>query len=141
MDGVPEGFRPAEFTGAFLANAGPYWLKHEGECWVVGMRVGVQHMNYLDIAHGGVLTTLADVALSVPVHLSEKPALAVSTVSLATNFLNPAKLGDWLEAEPVVDRLSKRLAHVHGAIRAGDRTLMTMTGVFYIMRPKAETAD
>jgi uncharacterized protein (TIGR00369 family) len=100
------------------------------------MRVTDHHINYIEIAHGGVLTTLADVALSIQVHLSEQPPLNIATIAMSTNFLSGATLGDWLEAEATIDRQGKRTAFVHGSICCGERMLMTMTGVFHILRPK-----
>ncbi len=129
---IPEGFKPAQFKGKYLGHVGPYFTKRTEDTILVGLRIMDHHINYVDIAHGGVLTTLADVALSFQVYLSKTPNPAVTTVNLSTNFLGPAKLGDWLEADGYIDRLGKRLAYVHGSIRSGERILMTSTGVFNI---------
>ncbi len=99
------------------------------------------HMNYIGVAHGGVLATLADVALSYQLYNSEEPPLPVSTVGMTTNFLGGAKLGDWVEAQAVIDRVGKRLAYVHGSIRTGDRMLMTMSGIYNIIRPERGAAS
>lgn len=111
-------------------------MKRAGEVHIVGLRIDEKHINYMDIAHGGVLTTLADVALSFQVHNSERPPLNVATVSLSTHFLSAAKLGDWLEAHCAIDRKGKRLAYVSGSIVRGEYPLMTMSGVFTIIRPR-----
>ena len=134
---TPQGFVPANFSAGFLDHAGPYYLKKGVVPVVVGLRIAAHHMNYRDVAHGGVLATLADVALSWAVYSSERPPLPVSTVSMATSFLGPARLGDWVEACGVIDRIGRNLAYVHGAIFCGDQTLMTMSGVYNIIRPKA----
>ncbi|MFN3231843.1 MAG: PaaI family thioesterase [Alphaproteobacteria bacterium] len=135
MTDIPEGFNPSGFKGRYVNDVGPYWVKQTDAGLVVGLRVAETHINYVDIAHGGVLTTLADVALSLQVNRSEDPPIPVSTVSLTTNFLGPAKLGDWLEAHAHIDRMGKKLAYTSGRITSGGKTLMTMTGVFNIMRP------
>jgi uncharacterized protein (TIGR00369 family) len=134
MDDIPGGFKPAQFNGEFLLRGGPYFVRKRGDAWDVGLRIAEQHINYIDIAHGGALSTLADVALSLQVYRSERPSPAVTTTSLTVNFLDAAKLGDWLEAEASIDRLGKRTAHVHGSIRSGERLLATMSGVFNIFR-------
>ena len=92
-------------------------------------------MNYIGVAHGGVLATLADVALSFQIYDRTGQKLPFSTVSMTTNFLSAAKLGDWVEANATIDRFGKRLAYAHGVIRSGDRMLMTMSGVFSIIQP------
>jgi acyl-coenzyme A thioesterase 13 len=135
---IPSGFVPARFSPGFLDHAGPYYLKEQQGKFMVGCRVSTHHMNYVDTAHGGVLTTLADVALSWAVYNSEVPNRAVSTVSLTTNFLSGVRLGDWIEGAAIIDRIGKNLAYVHGAISCGDRVVMTMSGVFKLIRSKAE---
>lgn len=134
MSDIPEGFKPSGFKGTYLGEVGPYYVKPEDAMLKVGLRVTEKHINYVDIAHGGVLTTLADVTLSLQAHRAEDPALNVTTISLNTNFLGPAKLGDWLVAEGKVDRMGKRVCYTSGRILSGDKVIMTMTGVFNIMR-------
>jgi uncharacterized protein (TIGR00369 family) len=135
MEDVPEGFGPSQFSGEYLLRGGPYFTRKQGDNWAVALRVAEQHTNYIDIAHGGVLSTLADVALSLQPYRSEKPSPQVTTMSLTTNFLAPARLGDWLIAECVMDRLGKTSAYVHGEIRCEERLVATMSGVFNIFRP------
>ncbi len=134
MTSIPEGFEPSGFKGRYLNEVGPYYVKSDGTGLIVGLWIAETHINYVDIAHGGVMTTLADVALSLQVNRSEDPPLPVTTVSLNTNFLGAARLGDWLEAHAQIDRMGKRLAYTSGKIIAGSKTIMTMTGVFNIMR-------
>lgn len=128
------GFAPARFTPGFLDHGGPYWLKPMEGRTLVGLRMAAHHMNYRDMAHGGVLTTLADVALSYQVFASEDPPVPVATASLTTNFLAPARLGDWLVADARIDRIGGRSAHVSGQVLRGDEPLATMSGVFTLHR-------
>lgn len=132
---IPAGFRSANFSRGFLERAGPYWLAPVDGYTIVALRLDEQHINYVDLAHGGVLSTLADVAMSYQVHASETPRLNVVTNSLTCNFLDSAKRGDWIEARAHIDRIGKRLAYTSGEIRRGDTRLMTMSGVFTILRP------
>lgn len=137
MSKVPDGFRSADFTGAFLQRIGPYFVKQEQQRWLVGQHVEQQHVNYLGIAHGGMLSTLADVGLSIQPFLSERPNPEVTTTSMTINFVAAAKLGDWLVVDARIDRISKRIAHVHGSILRDDEVLVTMSGVFRIHRTDA----
>ena len=135
MSDVPEGFERARFSTGFLDVAGPYYTKLEDDYISVGLRVGEAHINGINLAHGGVLCTLADVALSYQLFVSEKPRLNIATVSLNTNFLSGAKLGEWIVAHAKIDRKGKRTAYCSGQIVAeDDRILMTMSGVFALLR-------
>jgi len=131
---IPEGFRPARFSTPFLDVAGPYYTSPNDNGLIVGIRIEERHINGINIAHGGVLSTLADVALSLQLHMSEKPRLDIATVTLNTNFLAGAQLGQWVEAHARIDRKGKRTGYCSGHIIAGDTKLMTMSAVFAIIR-------
>ena len=133
---IPDGFVPANFSRGFLDHSGPYYLKERQGAPIVGCRILPQHMNYIGSAHGGVLATLADVALSLAVYVSETPNRSVSTVTMSTSFLSAARLGEWIEAVGTIDRIGSTLAYAHGSISCDGRTLMTMSAVFNFMRPK-----
>jgi acyl-coenzyme A thioesterase 13 len=138
---IPSGFQPAEFTPGFLDHGGPYWLGPAAEGVgpkaprIVGLRIMAHHINYQDAAHGGVISTFADVALSHAVYDAERPRLAPSTVTLTVNYLAGARLGDWLEARVTIDRLGGRTAYCSGGIWRGEEQLATMSGVFAFRRP------
>lgn len=132
---IPPSFEPAGFTPGFLDHGGPYFLGAQMEgVRVVGLLICPHHINYRDAAHGGVISTFADVALSHAVFDAERPRLAPSTVTLTVNYLAGAKLGDWLEARVRIDRLGGRTAYTSGGIWRGEEQVATMSGVFAIRR-------
>lgn len=132
---LPEGYNPAGFSPGFLDHGGPYYLKaREGAPKLVGLRICPHHINYRDAAHGGVISTLADVALSHAVYDAERPRLTPSTITLQVNYLHAVKLGDWIEARVRIDRLGGRTAYTSGEIFRGEQPVATMNGVFAIKR-------
>jgi acyl-coenzyme A thioesterase 13 len=132
---IPPSFEPAGFTSGFLDHGGPYFLGPEVMgVRVVGLLICPHHINYQDAAHGGVISTFADVALSHAVYDAEQPRLAPSTVTLTVNYLAGARLGDWLETRVRMDRLGGRTAYTSGGIWRGDEQIVTMSGVFAIRR-------
>jgi acyl-coenzyme A thioesterase 13 len=133
---IPSGFEPAGFTPGFLDHGGPYFLGPERDgVRVVGLRIMAHHINYQDVAHGGVISTFADVALSHAVYDAERPRLSPSTVTLTVNYLGGARLGDWLEARVHIDRLGGRTAYTSGGIWRGEEQIASMSGVFAFRRP------
>lgn len=133
---IPEGYEPAGFSPGFLDHGGPYFLKaRPGRPMLVGLRICPHHINYKDAAHGGVISTLADVALSHAIYDAERPRLAPSTIALQVNYLRSARLGDWLEAQVRIDRLGGRTAYTSGEIVCDGEAVATMSGVFAILRP------
>ena len=131
----PEGFVDAGFTPGFLDHGGPYFLKKQADGpKLVGLHICPHHINYKDAAHGGVISTFADVALSHAVYDAERPRLTPSTITLQVNYLLGAKLGDWLEARVRIDRMGGRTAYTNGAIERDGELIATMSGVFSIRR-------
>ena len=53
-----------------------------------------------------------------------------ATVSLNTDFLAPARPGDWIECRGQVTRQTRALVFVRGELTTADRTLMTASGVW-----------
>lgn len=131
----PTGFARAQFSPGFLDHGGPYFLKpRDAAPQLVGLRIEPHHINYQDAAHGGAISTFADVALSHAVYDAERPRLAPATITLQVNYLSGAKLGDWLQADVRIDRLGGRMAYTSGQIQRGEGVIATMTGVFAIRR-------
>lgn len=134
MSDAPAGFVPTDFSPGFLTLSGPYYLKRDEVGCTIGLRVTEAHANYVGVAHGGVMATFADVALSFTVYDSEHPRLQVVSNSLTVNFLSSTRTGDWLEGVCRLDRKGKRIAYTSGEIRRGKEVVMTMTGVYTILR-------
>ncbi len=133
------GWKRVRFGTPFLDASGPYFVPEDPDARGLAMRVLPDHVNYVSAAHGGVLATFADVALSYQLFLLEPGGLPITTVSMAVNYLAPGKLDDWLMLEVRIDRLGGKIAHTSGRLLCGDATLMTMTGVYNLLRPLAAT--
>ncbi len=133
-DPIAAGFAAARFSPGFLDHGGPYWLKREGDRTLVGLEVADHHRNYHDVAHGGVLTTLADVALSYQIYISADPPLPTVTIALTTQFLGAARIGDWIVADARIDRIGGRIGYASGRVVRGEEILATMTGAYSVRR-------
>ncbi|MEM9669094.1 MAG: PaaI family thioesterase [Pseudomonadota bacterium] len=134
---TPHGFEAANFNCSFLDASGPYFIKRLNQQKIIGIRIDKGHINHVQTAHGGVLATLADVALSYQVHVSATPPLPVVTISLTTNFISGARHGEWVEARARIEKMGRRVAHCSADIRTEERMLMTATGVFSIVGPQS----
>src|SRR5918997_3790929 len=93
-------------AGPYLDHVGPLLRRPDG---VIGLPIEPRHLNAAGTAHGGLLASIADHALGRAVNGALEDAGAV-TVSLTTDYLGPAKEGDWLEARTNVERLGGSLA-------------------------------
>lgn len=128
---IPEGFAAIEHTANFGRLTGPFYDRILGGELVRAFRVDERHVNGLMVAHGGMLLTFADIVLGTAVFRASK-ARAV-TMRLVSDFLAPARLGDWVEGQAKVDRQTRTLIYASGALRVGHRPVLTMSGIFHVI--------
>jgi acyl-coenzyme A thioesterase 13 len=134
---VPEGFVPLFRTSPALDLIGPIYSKGTSDDLVIGMRVEAKHCNGRGTAHGGILATLADVALGYTIAFSTNPPTAAVTINLALDYAGMAKLGDWLEIASTIQRHGSRLAFANCYIGVGDERIVRASAVFAIATSNA----
>lgn len=128
---IPPGFEPLFRTSPFLDLLGPFHYRREPDGgFVVGVRVAAKHANARGVAHGGLIATLADIALGYRASLSETPPATLVTASLTTDFAGSAKIGDWLEAHVEVQKVGKRLAFANAYLTVTGERIVRASAVF-----------
>ena len=121
---------------AFLLHCTELWGRLEGEAPAFGFRVLPHHCNPLGACHGGMLLTFVDSFLpNVPRFGPEGDDGATPTVSISTDFLSFAKLGDWVEGRGRLLRRTSNLIFVEGLVTVGDTLVMRASGIFKRGRP------
>jgi uncharacterized protein (TIGR00369 family) len=127
---IPTGFKPLHRTSPFSALVGPLYTKGEGAARTIGLLAEAKHCNSRGIVHGGLLATLADLALGYTIaYLSELPRSAV-TASLAIDYAGSAKVGDWLEVRTDVQKSGGRLTFASCYVHVGDLRIVRASAVF-----------
>lgn len=132
----PPGFEPLFRRSPFLDLLGPFFHRRDDDGLVIGLRVGEKHLNARERAHGGLLMTLADIALGYATSLSVDPPARLTTASLTTDFAGSARLGDWLEARCDIQRLGNRLAFANVYISVEDKRIARASGIFSRETPR-----
>ena len=94
---VPEGFVELPEGLGFTDVLRPLY-RREGDPPTIGMFVQEQHVNLINICHGGVIMTLADVAAAWGVNSARGEVAPAPTLNLGFDFIGAAREGDWLEA-------------------------------------------
>lgn len=134
---VPEGFQPLKRLAAFMEMLGPIYIRSVDQSRVVALRIDEKHLNNAGIAHGGMLVTLADSALGINLSYHDDPPRRMVTVNLSTDFLQPATLGDWLEAHVDIQRVGVHLAFASCNLQSGAKHVLRASGVFAILQSGA----
>lgn len=134
----PEGFtrhyRPSRVTDPWE----PLWSKRLPDRVVIGLHVAEPHTNSRGMLHGGLIATLADNAmgLSCVEVLSAKgqaPAGGLVTVSLATDFIGAAKLGQWVEVDTQYVRTGRTLCFAQCFVTADGDVIARADARFRIL--------
>ena len=129
------GWKCGEGKG-FTGHLGPVWVLDGEKDRAVGMFVADYHCNdFYGTLHGGAIMTLADIGLGHGVARALGGAGCV-TVSLQTQFVATARVGDFVICRSEVIRKSKHLVFVRGLITTGDVTVATAEGIWKVLAPK-----
>ena len=129
---IPNGFRPiGELrTSPFLEHVGPFYFRQQERNLVLGLRVGEAHANARGTAHGGLLMTMADVALGYQLALAQDPPLGATTVSMSADFIGGAAVGEWIESHVEMQQLGSRMAFANAYLTAGDKRVARVSAAF-----------
>ncbi len=132
---VPPGFRPLFRTSPVLELIGPLYCRGEGARLAIGLRAEAKHCNARGTVHGGILATLADVALGYTMAFSTDPPASLVTANLSLDFAGSAKIGDWIETEVDIQKQGSRLSFANCYITAGGQRIVRASAVFLVAGP------
>jgi uncharacterized protein (TIGR00369 family) len=135
---TPAGFEPIHDVG-FIDHVGPVYRRADG---AYGFRAAQKHANLIQVVHGGMLMSFADRALGETAMAAADGANCV-TIQMEMQFIDVARLGDWIEARPEVVRRTGSLVFLRTDLWAGERRVAAATGVWKILRrrPDATPAE
>ena len=130
---VPEGFNAVDGKGPFTDANGPFFEKIVSKDKVIrAFRVEERQLNSIKIIHGGMLMSFADSALATAVrHVSGRPSV---TIKMNSEFLSPAREGDWVESDVEVIRSTRTIAFVRGDLKVGSKVIFKADAIFHYVR-------
>jgi acyl-coenzyme A thioesterase 13 len=129
---VPEGYQPLFRTSPYIELIGPLYSCGEGAALTLGLRTERKHCNLRGTVHGGVLATLADIALGYAMAFSTTPPTNLVTTNLTLDYAGNAREGDWLEARVDIQKLGGRLAFGNCYISRGEERIVRASAVFLV---------
>lgn len=136
----PPGFEPLFRTSPFLGTVGPLFYRRDPERGlVIGLRIAEKHANARGMAHGGLLVTLADIALGYRTAFGEDPPAGLITANLTADFAGAAQVGDWVEAHVDVQKVGSRLAFANAFLVVDGERIVRASAVFTRAAPLAGT--
>ncbi|KAB0489405.1 PaaI family thioesterase [Pseudomonas vancouverensis] len=125
---VPAGFSLLEQRSDFLRVCAEVYV-HEIRP-ILAVRVQAHHLNYVRIAHGGFLATIADTAFGVMLRRLSKSEVPAITINLNVDYLNAVHEGDWLEAHVEILKTGRHFTHANCLLKVGERLALRAGGIF-----------
>ncbi|MCX7360908.1 MAG: PaaI family thioesterase [Alphaproteobacteria bacterium] len=130
---VPEGFTQFVMPDAFVGLIGPLWFKVESEQAIrIGLPLEARHGNPMGWAHGGLLVTVADMVMGVGSGHATGIRWPHPTVSLSTEFVRGARLGQWLEGTARIARRTVNFCFATCDLVCGGEIVLVASGVFKV---------
>jgi uncharacterized protein (TIGR00369 family) len=134
-DDVPAGFAPIFRTSPFLEAIGPLYSAGSGATLVVGLHVQEKHTNARGTLHGGVLASVADIALGYGLATSTEPPTSMVTANLSVDFAGSAQIGDWIETALDIQKIGSRMAFANVYFTLRGERIARASGVFLVLKP------
>ena len=145
--GVPEGYEIVQRTQGptFAGLVGPFYAKREGREGrelSLGLRIEQRHLNSRGTCHGGLLATLADIALGYACVAASEDGQSRNfvTIDLAVEYLAATQAGDWLYSEVKVMNADTRTAAAAGHLLVEGRPVARISANFRMARARAPQA-
>ncbi len=130
---APPGFTRADLGSGFGARFGQVFLDRSRR--LLGFRVAEEHANPIGTCHGGAMTTFADLQL-MAIRAGREEGLAHSpTISLSVDFLAPAQVGDWVQAEVTLLQQSQTLLFTQAMMTVEGRPVARANAIYRNYNP------
>ena len=138
---IPAGMKELRLLGGFLEANGPLWgrLHDDDGLPVMGFRVEQRHCNPMQICHGGMLMTFADMLVSFTCCIGAGGRKFMPTINLTGDYVGPAPLGSWVEGHGRLIRTTRNLAFAEAMITADGAPCLRTSGIMKI--PSQETRE
>ncbi len=117
-DVVPEGFSPHFRRSPLTDPWEPLYSRRTATAVVLGLRLREAHTNSRGLAHGGLISALADNAMGLSCALALPEGAAPLTVSLSVDYLGSARPGQWLEFDTAFVRTGGTLCFAQAFVTA-----------------------
>lgn len=132
-DNIPEGFRTIKVSDPFIVYNGPLYGKWTGQRLLLGFRVQQRHTNPVQVCHGGMLATFADMLIAcAAMYQVDMERHFLPTISLQIDYMGETALGAWVQGEADVIHRTRNMLFCQGLMTADGQTVLRVSGIFKI---------
>ena len=134
---IPKGFERHFRQSPLTDPWEPLYSRRDGERFVLAVYIEQAHCNARGMAHGGLISALADNAMGLSCVLAAGgEAGGAVTASLNVDFLGSAKIGQWLEVTAEPSKVGQTLGFAEARIMANGDLVGRASAVFRMLGGK-----
>lgn len=133
---VPEGFVLHDRRSPVTDPWRPIWARRSDTAFHLGLYLAEAHTNSRGLAHGGLISALADNAMGLTCWLHRPESGGLVTVNLSVDFMGAGRIGQWLEIRPEMIRTGQTLAFARALILADDAVIAQAAATFHVAPPR-----
>ena len=127
---APAGYSAVFGDAGFNKYVGPVWQSPDGKEFLLDVRD--VHLNGGGSLHGGMAMALADIVMGRTVHDALEGARAM-TISLNTDLIGPAKLGDRIRGTAAITRKTRSIVFISAELTVEGKPILTASGIWKIV--------
>ncbi|MEM5516009.1 PaaI family thioesterase [Henriciella sp. AS95] len=138
---IPAGFAPHFKKSGFTDPWEPLYSKRADRKLLMGLHVAKAHCNSRGFAHGGLIAALADnsMGLSTGEVLKAENRTDIAglvTVSLNTDFIGSARIGQWLEVDTHFVKTGGSICFTDALVTADGDVVARANATFKILKAR-----
>ena len=135
---VPDGFERHFRRSALTDPWEPLYSRKLEDRLQMGIVLAEPHCNSRGLVHGGLIATLADNAMGLScvfalANQGREVGGGLVTISLHTDYLGSAKLGQWLEIDPEPVKTGGSVCFARAIIRGDGKPVAMANATFKIL--------
>lgn len=133
MTAIPKGFGPISRTSPFTDLLGPIYQKADSSGLIIGLLAEDKHCNARELVHGGVFSTLADIAMGYSAAFSTTAPTPMVTINQVVDYMGKARKGDWIEVHTDVQKVGRSNAFANCYFYVGSKCIARGSAIFSVV--------
>lgn len=135
---IPDGFVRRTRRSPLTDPWEPLYSKRTDKIVIVGLRLAEPHTNGHGLIHGGLIATLADITMGYSCGY-QSGATHLVTIGLAVDYMDSARVGQWLAVEPDVIKTGSTICFAQSFVKADDVVIARASATFRVVHRAGQT--
>lgn len=128
-DVIPDGYELLDAKPGYGEQFGPVYGSRTENGLRLAFRVLDHHLNHFNVCHGGAMATFADIQL-IGVRAQMRNQKHAPTISLAIDYLEPVKKGDWVECAVILHKETRNMAFTNAQMSVNGRLVCRSNAIY-----------